>query len=56
MLGATNTDLYLFILRLFLFSQFMYTIVRITLKKTGYVRIKITMRRVRVTIVAAEKQ
>jgi hypothetical protein len=34
MLGARNTKLYFFVLRLSLFSRFRYTLVRITLKKT----------------------
>jgi uncharacterized membrane protein len=56
MLGATNIDLYIFILGLFVFSQFRYTLIRITLQETGHVRIKATFRRVRVTIVAVKKQ
>jgi hypothetical protein len=56
MLGATNTDLHNFILGPFLFSQFRYTLIRITFKKSGPVCIKVTLMRVRVNIAAAEKQ
>jgi len=54
MLGATNTDLYIFILGCFVFSQSRYTLIKITLKDTDHVSIKVTLRRVGATTVAEE--